>query len=79
MPFKPDLVDEVNVLIKFKDSTQEGIKVHKTAAPTLIAATERLFDKGMITQKDGGYLTPRGLIAVEHAHTLHDLLSSTKE
>ncbi len=79
MPFKPDLVDEVNVLIKFKDSTQEGIKVHQTAAPALIEAAERLFEKGMITQNDGGYLTPRGLIAVEHAHTLHDLLSSTAE
>ena len=79
MPFKPDLVDELNILIKFKDSTQEGIKVHKTASPTLIDATERLFDKGMITQKDGGYLTPRGQTTVEHAHTLHDLLSSSSE
>ena len=79
MPFKPDLVDELNVLIKFKDSTQEGIKVHKTASPSLIEATQRLFDKGMITQKDGGYLTQRGLVTVEHAHTLHGLLSSTPE
>lgn len=79
MPFKPELVDELNVLIKFKDSTQEGIKVHTSAAPALIEATERLFGKGMITQKDGGYLTPRGLVTVEHAHTLHDLLSATSE
>ncbi len=76
MPFKPDLVDELNVLIKFKASSQEGLKVHKTAAPELIGATQRLFEKGMITQQDGGYLTPLGQEAVQLAQSLHNMMAA---
>ena len=76
MPFKPDLVEEMNVLIKFKAGSQEGIKVHKTAADDIIKATERLFEKGMVTQQDGGYLTTLGQETVEHAQTLHGLLAA---
>lgn len=76
MPFQPNLVDELNILLKFKTSSQEGIKVHKTAAPELVNATQRLFDKGMVTQDDGGYLTERGHEAVLHAQTLHTVLTA---
>lgn len=76
MPFKPDLVDELNILLKFKAGSQEGIKVHHTATTDTINATQRLFDKGMITQDDGGYLTERGHEAVLHAQTLHTVLTA---
>ena len=46
------------------------------AAPAAIAATQRLYDKGLVTQKDGGYLTPLGLEAAEHAQTLLTVLTS---
>ena len=56
MPYTQDLVDELNILVRYNLSTTlEGIKVHKTAAPENIAATKRLYDKGLVTQEDGGY------------------------
>ena len=33
MPYTQDLVDEINILVRYNlSTTQEGIKVHKTAA-----------------------------------------------
>ena len=77
MPFSQELVDEINTLIKFNlETTLEGIKVHKTAAPEVISATQRLFDKGLITQADGGYLTALGRDAAEHAQNLLTILTT---
>ncbi len=76
MPFSAELVNELNVLIKFSASSQEGIKVHNTASPDIIQATQSLFDKGMITRQDGGYLTDRGQETAKHAQTLHSMLSA---
>lgn len=76
MHFTQDILDELNILIRFKlTTTQEGLKVHKTAVPEVIAATSRLYHKGLITLDDGGYLTTLGHEAAEHAHALLDLLS----
>ena len=48
MPYTQDIVDEINILVRYNlNTTQEGIKVHKTAAPEIIAATKRLYDKGL--------------------------------
>lgn len=75
MPYTTELVDEINVLVLFNVSNnQEGLKVHSTANDSSIGATKRLFDKGLITQKDGGYLTDLGVEAVEHAQSLLTLL-----
>ena len=61
MHFNEELVNELNILVKFNlDSIQEGIKIHHTAGEATIAAAQRLFDKGFISQKDGGYLTDLG-------------------
>lgn len=80
MPFNQDLVDEMNILIKFKAcSSLEGIKVHKTAASEVIAATDRLYEKGMVTKHDGGFLTPLGQEAAELTQSLHTMLSSSRE
>jgi uncharacterized protein (TIGR02647 family) len=75
MPYTQDIVDELNVLVRYNlTTTQEGLKVHKTAAPDIIAATQRLHSKGLITQEDGGYLTHLGLEAAERAQAILDIL-----
>ena len=76
MPYTQDIVDEINILVRYNlSTTQEGIKVHKTAAPEIIAATERLHGKGLISHKDGGYLTNLGREAAEQAQAVLDLLN----
>ena len=71
----PELVQEIDMLNLFDlNSVQHGIKVHHEADPARIAAARRLFDKGMISQVDGGYLTDRGLETAEHAQALLRLL-----
>jgi uncharacterized protein (TIGR02647 family) len=76
MPYTQDIVDELNILVRYNlSTTQAGIKVHKTAAPEVIAATKRLHDKGLLTQEDGGYLTSLGHEAAEQAQTVLNLLN----
>ena len=78
MPYTQDLVDEINILVRYNlSTTQEGIKVHKTAAPEIIAATKRLYKKGLVTQEDGGYLTNLGHEAAVQAQTVLNLLNPT--
>ena len=78
MPYTPDLVHELNTLIRFDlETSQQGIKVHKNADPQVIAATRRLHDKGLLTLVDGGYLTGLGRDAAEHAQALLTILTST--
>lgn len=70
-----DLVQEIDLLNLFDlNSVQHGIKIHHEADPARIAAAQRLYAKGMISQQDGGYLTDRGLEAAEHAQALLRLL-----
>ena len=63
------------------EGAQHGGKVHQTAAPSAIAAAKRLFEKKLIDQPDGGYLTSLGRDAAEQAQTLLTILTtaSTKE
>ena len=75
MPYTPEIIDELRILAKFNlDTSQEGIKVHSSAESNVIAATQRLFSKGLITQEDGGYLTSLGRTASEHAQDLLRIL-----
>lgn len=78
MPFSPDHIEELNLLALFNlSSAQEGIKVHQhSAAPESVAAAERLFNKGLITQIDGGYLTRLGSETAEHTQKLLTILST---
>lgn len=70
-PYTPALLEELKILCLFNlDTTQEGIKVHSSALPEAIAATQRLYDKGLVSQADGGYLTGLGLDAARHAQDL---------
>ena len=75
MEIENKLVAEIRLLLKFPDSTQEGLKIHHTAAVELIDAARRLHDKGLITQVDGGYLTELGQEALETAHQLLALMT----
>jgi len=79
MPYTQALVDELNVLVRYNlNTTLEGIKVHQSTAPEdVVAATHRLFDKGLVTQADGGYLTVMGREAAEQAQLLLGLLNQS--
>ena len=80
MMFSQDIVDELNVILRFSlASLQQGIKVHSSAEPEVIEATKRLCTKGIITQDDGGYLTDLGVEAEELANKLLSILSSKSE
>lgn len=78
MSYTTALLDELNVLNLFDLSNhQEGIKVHKSSAEkSAVDAAQRLHDKGLVTQPDGGYLTDLGLDAAEHAQTLLIILTT---
>lgn len=77
MPYTQDIVDELNILARYNlSTTQEGIKVHKTATPETIAATHRLFEKGLISQDDGGYLTNLGIETAKQAQAVLDILTA---
>jgi len=79
MPYTQDLVDELNTLIHYDlATTMQGVKVHKSAEPSVIAAVKRLYDKGLLTQVDGGYLTNLGREVAEHAQATLTILTSTK-
>ncbi len=78
MPFSQDHLSELNFLALFNSSSsQEGIKVHQSSAdPKMVAAAQRLHQKGLITQKDGGYLTPLGSEVTEQVQKLLAVVSS---
>lgn len=77
MSCTPENIAELDLLLLFDLSTsQAGIKIHKTAKPSAITAARSLFEKGFITQEDGGYLTNLGITAAEHAQSLFTLLNA---
>lgn len=68
-------INEVNALLLFDPQNPlDGIKIHSDANPDVISAVKSLFDKGLITQSDGGYLTDMGKKAAEYADLLLGLL-----
>lgn len=76
MSYCPQMIEELNILACYNlHSTQEGIKVHSSASAETISATQRLFDKGLISQADGGYLTSLGITAAEHAQNLLQIMN----
>ena len=77
MSYTPELVAELEVLALFDlESTLEGLKIHQTADPQRIAAAQRLYDKDLINQPDGGYLPSLGRDAAEHVQGLLLILTS---
>jgi len=78
MPYTPELIEELGILTRYNlTTTQQGIKVHNTADPAIIAAMQRLHGKGLVTEVDGGYLTDLGREAAEHAQAALTILTST--
>ena len=76
MSYTKKQVEEMDILLLFNlAATEEGIKVHKKAGSNAVAATSRLYEKGLITLVDGGYLTNIGFRAAEHAQQLRTILS----
>lgn len=77
MHLKPEIIEELKILSHYNlESLQEGIKVHDSATPENISAAKRLFDKGLISQDDGGYLTDLGIEAAEHTQAALTILIS---
>ena len=78
MPFTTELTEELNLILKFPNkSLMQGLKVHKDAEPAMINAAQRLFEKGIVTQPDGGYLTDLGHDLAEHAQVVQSALSTS--
>jgi uncharacterized protein (TIGR02647 family) len=76
MRYTPELLSELNILAQYNlREPTKGIKVHSTAAPELVAGAARLHEKGLTSQVDGGYLTPRGIEAARHAEVLLRVLT----
>lgn len=76
MPFNKELTEELNLILKFPNkSLMQGLKVHHDADSEVIAAAQRLFDKGIVTQPDGGYLTNLGHDLAEHAKIIQSALT----
>lgn len=73
----PDsLFEDIKLLAKFpEESHLEGLKVHNDADPAMISSAKSLFNKGLTTQNDGGYLTDSGREMAEHLHTVLDTLN----
>lgn len=71
MHFSREQIAEIEILIHYNlETTQQGIKVHSSAGEDHVDAVRRLFEKGLVTQIDGGYLTDLGRSAAEHAQAL---------
>lgn len=80
MNLTPDMIDEMDLLLKFDlTSAQVGLKIHSSAAPEVVAAGQRLFDKKLVDHADGGFLTPLGHEAAEQLQAIHQILSATPE
>ena len=71
MSYNPQITEELNILARYNlKTTQEGVKIHSSAEAEVIAAAQRLFDKGLVSQADGGYLTELGRKAAQHTQDL---------
>jgi uncharacterized protein (TIGR02647 family) len=78
MQFNQALTEELNLILKFpSDSLLQGLKIHKDAGEASVAAMQRLFAKGIVTQEDGGYLTDLGHDLHARIEIVAQALSST--
>ena len=76
MTLSTEEIDDINLLAQINlANTQEGLKIHQqSAAPRVIAAAERLHQRGLLTMDDGGYLTSLGLEAAGQTQRLLTIL-----
>jgi uncharacterized protein (TIGR02647 family) len=74
-----ELIDELNLLKRFSMGGPVAMNVHDNPDAAVIAAAQRMFDKGLITAADGGQLTDSGRQAIEHMERLLNLLDPPLE
>lgn len=76
MKFTQEHIQQLNLLLQFDLSSRAtGIKVHNSADSDVKDAVSQLFEKGLCTQHDGGYLTDEGIVLAEHAEKLLHVLA----
>lgn len=76
MAFTAEQNAELRLILLFpENSMMQGLKIHHDADAEMVAAGQRLFGKGIITQHDGGYLTDLGYDLQKHANMLKNALS----
>ena len=79
MKYLPEYLSELNLLLQFNiSSSATGIKVHSDASEDMQHAAQRLFNKGLCTLPDGGYLTDEGRVVAENADKVVRILRSQK-
>ena len=80
MHLDPELVEELNLLMHIlTNSSPEDVNISANADPAMIAAAQRLFDKGLVSTELGGQLTDAGREAADHLNRLTNLMSSPLE
>ncbi len=79
MHIDSELIDELGLLKRFSMGGPVAMNVHDNPDPAVIAAAERMFEKGLITAVDGGKLTDSGREAIEHMESLFNLLDPPLE
>ncbi|MCK5360203.1 MAG: TIGR02647 family protein [Gammaproteobacteria bacterium] len=80
MHYTQEQMAEIDILVRYNlQTTQQGIKVHSSANTEQVDAVQRLFEKGLVTQIDGGYLTDLGRSAAEHAQALILILAPNNQ
>ena len=77
MKFTSEHIAELNLLLQFDlSSAFTGIKVHQDAAQETLGAVKSLYNKGLCTLPDGGYLTDEGIEIAQHAEKILSFFSS---
>ena len=79
MHIDPELIDELALLRRFSMGGPVAMDVHDNPDPAIVAAAERMHEKGLITEPDGGELTDSGREAIEHLEKLFNLLDPPLE
>jgi uncharacterized protein (TIGR02647 family) len=80
MNLGPELIEELKLLQRISQNpSAEGISISAAGDPAVVAAAERLFEKGIISLSDGGHLTDSGREAAEHMNRLFNQLSPPLE
>ena len=79
MHLDPELIDELTLLRRFSMGGPVAMDVHDNPDPAIVAAAERMHEKGLITEPEGGQLTDSGREAVEHMERLFNLLDPPLE
>ena len=79
MHIDPELIDELALLRRFSMGGPVAMDVHDNPDPAIVAAAERMHEKGLITEPDGGDLTDSGREAIEHLEKLFNLLDPPLE